>query len=458
MNGKKYKIKIGGSPDDEKTGKVIKKVKEEDLINKYGYNRDIGGDSWDVVLIGGITRKDSARGDGVGDAIVVATKLYAGDDDYEKGNEATLNEGSELREADITRASEVGGILKNTLNDVIAKLFIMLIEFARNLYGDVPQMLVDSIQTTQYGTGISKFLPWKITYKSDEYINPDKNAYVKFSSDGSNEGADWQKKIEVSANENKFDEKTEIPVIPVDIYTLAVGQVSAFDINFLTGQNNTILHSSDSIWTKFRNLAAGIIHITIYIGATFLIATLIWHGICIVKGTFTPEGEKKHKEGLQNFAIAVAMLVGSILIMALCIFSSKIVFEDMIKDSEKELPIRVVLKDSANIYSFSTNITGYVRYLSETQSTSLITQKLKYTIVYIIFVWLNIMAVIIMLIRMVAIIILSILGPIIAVAYAMKKQGVFNITYKTWIIHYALWSSIQLIFAIACRIILEVSF
>ena len=89
MNGKKYKIKIGGSPDDEKTGKVIKKVKEEDLINKYGYNRDIGGDSWDVVLIGGITRKDSARGDGVGDAIVVATKLYAGDDDYEKGNEAT---------------------------------------------------------------------------------------------------------------------------------------------------------------------------------------------------------------------------------------------------------------------------------------------------------------------------------------------------------------------------------
>ena len=130
----------------------------------------------------------------------------------------------------------------------------------------------------------------------------------------------------------------------------------------------------------------------------------------------------------------------------------------MIKDSEKELPIRVVLKDSANIYSFSTNITGYARYMSENQNTDLIIQKLKYTIIYIVFVWLNIMAVIIMLIRMIAIIILSILGPMIAVAYAMKKQGILNLTYKTWTIHYALWSSIQLIFAIACRIILEVSF
>ena len=455
---KRSKIRVGKEIKDYH-GNEIADLSDDEL-KKFGYDESSGATSWPVVLFGGYAYSLDVGAAQTATSTtqywyLIVNEAYSGDDDYNKG----LDKEPEGAVANI-ETTTVQDVAKNFLSEALSKFFIMLIEFVRGLYGDGPQMLLNSIQTTQYGTGIHKFLPWKITYEKDEYnADSDKNAYVNFSADGSNEGNNGQKKVEVSASENQFDEDTEIPVIPVDVYTLSVGQVSALDINFLTGQNNTELHSTDSVWTKLRNLAAGVIHITIYIGAAFLIATLIWHGICIVKGTFTPDDEKKHKEGLQDFAVGVAMLAGSIIIMAVCIFASKVVFEDMEISSTKELPIRIALADNgSNIYSFSTNVTGYVRYMSETQNTSLITKKLKYTIIYIICVWLNIISVIIMLIRMIAIIILSILGPIIAVAYAMKKQGVFNITYKTWTIHYVLWSSIQLIFAIAYRIILEVAF
>ena len=322
QNGEyRYKIKIGNKIV---IGSEVSKdyVTENDLINKYGFSGvetdKVIGFSWNVVLIGGIKMRNKQSNQYVAEGY--ANKLYSGDD-------YTTGEAYQVKET----GYELHGVSKfNIFDEVIAKLFIMLIEFIRSLYGDGPQMLLNTIQTSQYETGISKFLPWKITYSAEEYVqSKNKNQYVMVSTDGSNTGSKAEVIKEVLASENEFDKDTEIPVIPAEVYTLSVGQISALDINFLTGQNNTELHSPDSVWIKLRNLASGIIHFTIYIGAAFLIATLIWHGICIVRTTLTPEAEKKHKDGIHNFAIAVAMLVGSIIIMAVCIFFSKIVFEDM---------------------------------------------------------------------------------------------------------------------------------
>ena len=197
----KYTIQIGGAVADKdgNTGKKID-VSEEDLIKKYGYDKEKGENSWDVVLIGGVVSGQVGR-EGSQTYAVKTSKLYAGDD-YEKGNELNLNEGTDIKEQDILRASEVGGILKNALNDVLAKLFIMLIEFIRSLYGDGPQMLLNTIQTSQYETGISKFLPWKITYSAEDYLNSiNKNQYVMVSTDGSNTGSKAEVIKEVSASE-----------------------------------------------------------------------------------------------------------------------------------------------------------------------------------------------------------------------------------------------------------------
>lgn len=111
-----------------------------------------------------------------------------------------------------------------------------------------------------------------------------------------------------------------------------------------------------------------------------------------------------------------------------------------------------------NKYSFSTNAIGYVRFLSDTQQVKFIGYKSLYTLIYIILVIINVFAVLCMFVRFIMLILLSIAGPIIAVAQIFKNKQVFNMTYEEWAIKYLQWSSIQIIIAIAYRIILEVCF
>ena len=60
-NGK-YTIQIGGAVADKKkkVGTVVKKVSEKDLIKKYGYDKNSGESSWDVVLLGCCTYDSGA--------------------------------------------------------------------------------------------------------------------------------------------------------------------------------------------------------------------------------------------------------------------------------------------------------------------------------------------------------------------------------------------------------------
>lgn len=111
-----------------------------------------------------------------------------------------------------------------------------------------------------------------------------------------------------------------------------------------------------------------------------------------------------------------------------------------------------------NKYSFSTNAIGYVRFLSDTQQVKFIGYKSLYTLIYILLVIINVFAVLCMFVRFIMLILLSIAGPIIAVAQMFKSQKVFNMTYQEWAIKYFQWSSIQIIISIAYRIILEVCF
>ena len=466
-NYKEAKEKFACEIDEPTVENVKKAIKQNNQGKDYTARDDLVKIiSYDAVIIAKKNSRNLAiSNDAVGiekpDIKIYIDSIYTGSD---------MNEGHNIVLSDINtqvislhgteEPAKAGKKKKKNDHKILTKIAIMLIEHARTFFGDGPQMLLDSIQTTQYGTGISKFMPWRITYERDEYMQDvNKNNYINFSPDGSNEGSDGQKSYEVLAADTGFDKDTLIPLIPVDLYALATGNVSALDINFLTGQNNTTLHPPDSIWTILRNLIAGVIRATIYTGALVLLLSLIWHGIQLVKHSLTPNEEKKHKEVINSFVVSVVLLVGSVVIMALCIFVSNIAFEDMKVTDTMELPIRIVLvKDGNKIYSFSTNIIGYVRYLTETKQADALLEKLIYTIAYIAFVKINILATLIMLVRMVFIVVLSILGPIIAVAYSLKKNSVLNITYKKWAILYILCSSIQLVYAIVYRIILEIAF
>ena len=334
------------------------------------------------------------------------------------------------------------------------------------------------LQTINYG-GDKWFLPWKITYEGEDLLkDADKNQYTNYTTGSKDLGKDGQKIIFLDEKKEGldvgliskwiFDSKPQIPVIPIDMYTLAKGKVDIFDINFLTGQNNNEVHSSKSGWRIIRNIVSAIIHTLIYIGAAVLMLMLIFHGIyfakeSVVPDNSSPEKRKEHIGGINDLSISLIKLIGCVVIMGLCIFLSDAAFEDMKVTDTMELPIRVNVgsgaKDgSGNSYSFSTNIIGYVRFMSNINSPKLVFYKALYTIGYMILVILNIALILIMFIRFIAIILLSILGPIIAVAGIFNQKSVFGVTYKIWAKYYAICASFQFIFAIIYRALLELCF
>lgn len=474
-NGKFWKIKIGNTYVEEEIDYNTAKnkyaceeeePKKEAITKKISKNgkKDVKVLSYKAVII---AKKDLSNMDTIqddtgngNDSIVIYLDSIYTKGDMEQGRKIALSDKNTKMSATKGKKKE-----KNPIEDILAKLLMTLIDIHRASYGDGPQILINTIQTSTFTNGIKKFVPWEIMYEGEEYIKDvNKNLYVNFSQDGSNEGTGGQKKKTVLASQNGFSEETLIPVIPVDFYTMAAGKVSAFDTNFLTGQNNKQLHEEGSAWVIIRNLAASLIHITIYIGAAFLLGSLIIHGISIVNSIYikheeeTPEKRKEHIDGIHNFSKSLMLLIGSVIIMGLCIFVSNALFEDMKVTDTNEFPIRVILKDNEKIYSFSTNITGYVRYMSQISNASLIGDKLMYTVIYIAFVLINVAAVLCMFVRFWMLMGLSIVGPLIAVANSMNKKELFGMTYQEWTISYIKWSSIQLIFAIAYRIMLEVSF
>ena len=470
-----YKIQIGGEIPDGKTG-IIKYVSEEDLINKYGYDKN--EDSWPVVLIGGAQREAVPTGELSGIA-VVAKKVYAGDD-YEKGLQITTDSEKEVESTDILRASEVVDEVKDTLDDVtdiIGNLHMKLYEIKLMPF-DAIQSVIDMLQTVNYG-GSKRFLPWNIVYPGEDIQSDNnKNQYVNYTTGSDNLGTNGQRVVFIDENKSGlktnmvsewiFGAKPQIPVIPIDMYALAKGKVEIFDINFLTGQNNKDLHPDNSVWLIIRNFISAVIHVILYLGASILIIMLVLHGISLVKEAIiaersSPEERKKHIGGIHEMTIAFIKLLGCVLIMGICIFVSDAVFEDMKVTDTMELPIRVNVgsgaKDgSGNQYSFSTNIIGYVRFMANICDPDYIGFKALYTWGYIILVVINVALILVMFIRLIAIILLSLAGPIIAVAGVFNRKELFGLTYQEWAKHYAIWASIQLVFAIIYRILLNVCF
>ena len=478
----RYKIQIGGGAKDPtgKIGVIVKDLTEDELINTYGYKKsgdevNVDDPAWDAILLGTTTSHISAN---VYHVETIAEKIFTGKD-YEEGKNAKVNSGAEMEDIDYLGVEEGKELLEDIddITNIFGHLEIKLLEFKR-LPFDAIQSILNMIQTVNYG-GKIWFLPWNITVKKDAVLNDyNKNQYINYTEGDTNLGSDGQKRVFVNEEDCGLDEgiltniffsnEPEFPIIPVDIYSMAKGKVDLFDTNFLTGQNNTDVHKSGSVWIVLRNFIAVLMHSVIYIGVATLIGALIWHGISIVLSVYkkedqTPEERKNHIEGIHNFAKGLLLLVGSVLIMSLCIHVSDALFDDMKVTDSMELPIRVNVgtgneNGSGNKYSFSTNAIGYVRFMCNSKKPRFVGFVGLYSVVYIVLVVINTLAVICMFVRLIMLAVLSIVGPIIAVAYVFKQKSVFGITYEQWAINYFAWSAIQLVLAVGYRLILEICF
>lgn len=458
-------------------------VKKSNLEKVYGYT---GETTWKVALICTIETQKKVVGKGATAYVTTLTlnELYSGDDyqsgktkDVENGNQTYMEKEEEKYEKTKNTIDNIGKFadgLIDFLKHQVGKPVKEMMNFLGSVGGDTIQYLANLFQTVpEYTSGDEEVLYSYDDLKSDsqEAENNDENLNSKKVQEDKGKGnrnkytnvaksedeevasnAVFQIDVKKDSNNNNeadFSSSTKIPVMVGDLYNIAVGKIDFFDINFLTGSkekksDGTLRHEKDSIWSNLKNVVSILIHISMYMASAIIILSLIWYGIGIVRHTFdNPVAKIESEKGLKRFATAVLMLVGSILIMAFCIFGSKVFFNALNKNDTDELPIRVNVED---VYSFSTTPTGYIRYMSLTEDIEESLQKFIYTVVYIVLSIVNLLMMIIMFARTIVIWVLSIVGPMIAVLYVFNAGG--TITYKKWVGLYLKVSLIQVFISI----------
>lgn len=354
-----------------------------------------------------------------------------------KGIAIFLNQNPDLIN---TKKKSKKGILDSLFSSIM-QLAGDVIDFFKFLLGDVPQMLVHLIVTIPDGT----WKDFKITYKYDDLKAEGnkgvRNKYTNVSED--KKESTYYTTIDGKTEELSKD--TEIPVIRVDLYHFASGTLKLLDMDFFTYKEGILAFIS------------AILHITIYLCSAFLIVSLIWNAINIVRASITPKEKVKHKDNLNIFIKSVFMLVGTILVMALCIYLSKVFFLNMKLNDIDELPIRVNVESDKNV-SFSTSVIGYLRYKSDLGNTDMIEQKFSYSAFYVILALGNCVLLVFMIIRYLMLVYLSLIGPIVACQEAIREGGFIKMTYRDWVIRYITWALMILIIAIPYKIVLEMYF
>ncbi len=453
-------------------------VKQEDVINNFGCpgvgdNGLINASTaWDGIITVSITENRNVDTKDVVSYKIDINNLYTGDD-LTKGETVEVDssafEGEVIEEIHEEQDNVMGFIMgvkqfiENFTHNKMGTIFTIILDGSIEKI-DVIQKLANAFQTLPLKTVEDNQIVYEYRYlKKDGTVgnsgNNDpgagnRNKYTNVSKGNENKGDEsWQKIINIdisqtdfSSNGNYgFSNKTKIPVIVVDPYTIATSKISTFDVNFLVIDKD--LHNpNDSIWIKIRNIWMLIIRITIYITSAILVSTLIIHGIIlIVNNTMTPNRRRTHIEGLTNFAVSCGMLVSTILIMSCAIYASEIFLPNVMESNHTELPIRVNVAEAG--YSFSTTQTGYVRYMAQIENVDLSGIKFLYVLAYLFLSLRNLIIASLLMIRTFLMFALAILGPIIVLFYSFNLTHLLPIDFRGWVMWYVSLASIQVILA-----------
>ncbi len=340
-------------------------------------------------------------------------------------------------------------IVKNFQHNPVGTILSLVIDLIRAL-GDGIQWLANLIQSP-----VKHFF---VEYSRDtletEGEKGDLNQYTRVSYYKKGDAKDWQKVIDIEKTDdqdNRFDEDTKIPVMIGDIYNVAVGHIDVFDINFLKVSK---ANKKNTAWMVLRNFVANLIHISFYIACATLLVNLILGGITIVKSSFdNPEQQAEAKRRIDSLGTSVATLIGTVVIMALSIYGSNQIFSGLDNTKNVELPIRVNVEGAG--YSFSTTAAGYFKYMSHFNDVDEWIEKGFYTLGYIVLALLNLLMIVVMLLRMLALWILAIAGPLIAVlsVWNLDSKNLF----RTWVKLYVGLSMIPVAISIIYLLLLDIA-
>ena len=137
--------------------------------------------------------------------------------------------------------------------------------------------------------------------------------------------------------------------------------------------------------------------------------------------------------------------------MGMCIFGSNALFNSLESRETRELPIRVNVETAE--YSFSTTAAGYARYMAGIEDVDEWVEKGLHTLTFIVLAWVNLILIIFMIVRMFALWILSMLGPITAALHILNIE--FGMSFRRWAGLYISLSFVQVFLSIIYTIILN---
>lgn len=450
-------------------------ISEDDLKNIYGcYEKDPKeGDTWKVILkvswVAWETTNVAVLGNAGHD--IKINEIYAGPDkneeDYKWAKENVQDDGKDVGEK-IGGADQVGeelidkgeevinayesikDVVKNFQHNPVGTILSIVIEFFGQTIGDGLQSLANWIQAPEHILGVE----YERMDLQKEDSEGDRNKYTRVYDYNKGNGRDWQKVIDIEKTDdqdNRFDEDTKIPVMIGDIYNVAVGHIDVFDINFLKVSK---ANKKNTAWMVLRNFIANLIHISFYIACATLLVNLIIGGITIVRSSFdNPEQQAEAKRRIDSLGTSVATLIGTVVIMALSIYGSNQIFSGLDNTKNVELPIRVNVEGAG--YSFSTTAAGYFKYMSHFNDVDEWIEKGFYTLGYIVLAILNLLMIVVMLLRMLALWILAIAGPLIAVlsVWNLDSKNLF----RTWVKLYVGLSMIPVAISIIYLLLLDIA-
>ena len=317
-------------------------------------------------------------------------------------------------------------------------------------FGDTLNLMINKSQLYIYNLTTNDMA--KLVYAPSEITtNSIIDNYVRFH----NAPTEDKYKVVIENHNEGIDlANAEIPFIPVELYNFAISNVSDYDINFFEVDKTIHPDGKKTAWNYARSFFMVFSRGVLYLCTAFLITVLIWHGINVVLITIeNPLKLKEHIDGFKKFGTSVLMLVAILFTMTLSVYGSKYLLKNFVDlPTGDEFPIRVTAEEAG--IEFSTNYTGYCRYLAEITNVKMADQKFEKAFKYILATLLNLLCTIIMIVRLFFIGVLSIIAPIMPVLYALDIYDI-KTKFVLWIKTYILVAMSNVVFLIISLLFFE---
>lgn len=258
------------------------------------------------------------------------------------------------------------------------------------------------------------------------------SAYSKGNEDGTRKSA-----VASNFGNGLFSGGWKVPNMlycPENIFS---NKIPALDVNFIHPNTYTGVYGNEtesyasrlattiSSWYKaFRNISVvGLLCVLIYLGIRILIET-------------TAEGKAKYKEALVNWVMALCLVFAIHFIMAGTLMLIDKVTE-LLTNSLGDSTIYVDVVDGNSKTSFKTNLTGYMRFMAESNNWG---DATAYSIIYVVLVIYTIMFTFTYLKRFLWMAFLTMIAPLVSLTYPIDKAGdgkaqAFNMWFKEYIMN-----------------------